>query len=336
MHPISTYILAHVEKHPQNIAAMVCKKFSVSRMTATRHLQELITEKKIIKSGKTYDTRYYLVAGKNKSIDLPINETLEEFSVLKIYFEKEFTTLPKNQQEICDYCCTELINNVKDHSKGAHFHMETRWEKQGLHIEISDDGVGIFKKLKMALGLVDFQDGLLALTKGKITTDPKNHTGEGVFFSSRAVDQFVMEANGINYTKNNMENDWFYQESTVKTGTKITLFIHYDCERLLKNVFAAYMNPENYDFDKTEILVELSKLGDEKYISRSQAKRILANLNRFSHIVLDFRDIETVGQGFVDEVFRVFRNQFPHIQIEYRNANENIVFMIKRGLPRNS
>lgn len=329
---ITAYILAHVEKNPANITSMVCKRFAVSQMTAIRYIRALIAEKKIIKSGTTYNTRYYLASSKNKSIDLKINEALEEFSVFIQYFEEEFSLLPENQYKICEYCCTELINNAKDHSQGAHLHLQTRWEKQGLFIEIIDDGIGIFEKLQQAFRLKDLQEGLLTLSKGKITTDPKNHTGEGVFFSSRAVDRFVVEANGICYTKDNSENDWFYEKSTIKKGTKITLFIRNDCERDLKMIFSEYTEPEDYRFDKTEILVALAKYGDERYISRSQAKRILTDLDRFSRIVLDFRDVETVGQGFVDEVFRVFKNKFPAIEIEYRNANEDVIFMIKRGL----
>ena len=94
------------------------------------------------------------------------------------------------------------------------------------------------------------------------------------------------------------------------------------------------MDPEELGFDKTEILIELSKLGHERYISRSQAKRILTGLEKFKRIVLDFRDIETVGQGFVDDVFRVFQEKYPRIQITYCNANENVTFMIKRGLTK--
>ena len=99
----------------------------------------------------------------------------------------------------------------------------------------------------------------------------------------------------------------------------------------IKTIFEAYTDPEKLNFDKTEILVQLSKLGGDRYISRSQAKRILSGLDRFSRIVMDFRDVQTVGQGFVDEVFRVFQNKHPAIQITYCNANENVLFMIQRG-----
>ena len=51
---------------------------------------------------------------------------------------------------------------------------------------IDDDGEGIFKKIKNALNLLDEKQAVLELAKGKLTTDPSRHTGEGIFFTSRA------------------------------------------------------------------------------------------------------------------------------------------------------
>ena len=237
-----------------------------------------------------------------------------------------------NQYKILEYCTTELVNNAKDHSSGTRLQVKTHWGNGGLQIEIIDNGMGIFKNLQQVLKLIDLQEGLLVLSKGKVTTDPENHTGEGVFFSSRMVDQFVIEANGIRYLKDNWNDDWTYQQIKTNTGTKIILFVNRDCTRTIKEVFLAYTEPNNLGFDKTEILVELSRFKDERLISRSQAKRVLDTLDKFSRIVLDFRHIEAVGQGFVDEIFRVFQNQHPTIQLTYQNANDDVVFMIKRGL----
>jgi hypothetical protein len=85
-------------------------------------------------------------------------------------------------------------------------------------------------------------------------------------------------------------------------------------------------------FDKTHFVVQLSMLGDERYVSRSQARRLVMGLEKFKHVVLDFKGISTVGQGFVDEVFRVFQSKYPKIKIEYTNANDNVRFMIERSL----
>ncbi|OGT53895.1 MAG: hypothetical protein A3E84_00820 [Gammaproteobacteria bacterium RIFCSPHIGHO2_12_FULL_42_13] len=328
---IRAYILGHVEKHPADIAAQICKHFSVTRMTVTRQLQQLIFENKIIKTGKTSNARYHLSEAKNKSFHLKISQTLDEFDVFTKCFYPALKTLPENQYKIFEYCCTELINNAKDHSTGSHLHCLLTWSDNAVTVVLEDDGVGVFKKVQQGFHLPDIQAGLLTLTKGKVTTDSKNHTGEGIFFSSRMVDRFILEANGIRYIKDNSLDDWFYETSSVKKGTKISLVVGFDCRRTVKAVFHDYMELENFSFDKTEVLVKLSKFGSERYISRSQAKRILSDLTHFSRIVLDFRDIESVGQGFVDEVFRVFCNQHPQIKIAYQNANDDIVFMITRG-----
>lgn len=333
---IQQYILTHIAKHPGDIATRICKKFSVTRMTATRQLQALIAQEKIIKSGNTSNTQYYLATAKNKQLTFPLNQEFDEFRVFKKYIEPALIGLPENQSSIFYYCCTELMNNAKDHSHGLHLYLKIKKTSAGIVIEIMDDGVGIFKKLQHALKLPNLKESVLMLSKGKVTTDPSNHTGEGVFFSSRAVDQLQIEANGIQYIKDNTVDDWFCATSHLKKGTKITVWISKHCARVLKNVFLAYMNPDDHRFEKTEILVELAKQGDEIYIARSQAKRILVGLEKFSRIILDFRNVETVGQGFVDEVFRVFQNQYPHITIDYCNANEDVTFMIKRGLANKS
>ena len=76
----------------------------------------------------------------------------------------------------------------------------------------------------------------------------------------------------------------------------------------------------------------LSKDADESHISRSQAKRILHGLEKFKTVILDFKNVESVGQGFVDEVFRVYTYDHPDISIQYIHANEDVEFMIKRSV----
>jgi len=84
--------------------------------------------------------------------------------------------------------------------------------------------------------------------------------------------------------------------------------------------------------DRTEIVVELSRFCEETLISRSQAKRIIRGLEKFNYIILDFKGVRLVGQGFVDEMFRVFAKKHPNVNICYINANDDVVFMVERGL----
>ena len=106
-------------------------------------------------------------------------------------------------------------------------------------------------------------------------------------------------------------------------------------ERTTKEIFDEYTS-DDFVFNKTKITVHLAKdyLGHD-FVSRSLAKRILMNVEKFKVIVLDFENIDNIGQGFADEVFRVFKNKNPDITIVPVNMNEGIEFMINRAMKNN-
>ena len=70
------------------------------------------------------------------------------------------------------------------------------------------------------------------------------------------------------------------------------------------------------------------KLFLENYVSRSEARRLLYGLDKFKEINLDFQGVKFIGQGFADEIFRVFSRKHPEIIIKTRNVNDVIQQMI--------
>src|SRR6059058_4485781 len=52
-----------------------------------------------------------------------------------------------------------------------------------------------------------------------------------------------------------------------------------------------------------------------------------------STISLNFRDVNSVGQGFADEVFRVFASRHPAIVISTENTNPVLDAMIRHVTP---
>jgi len=71
------------------------------------------------------------------------------------------------------------------------------------------------------------------------------------------------------------------------------------------------------------------KLYKDQYISRSEARRLLSRLTEFSEAVLDFKDVNMIGQGFADEVFRVYPRNNPEIKITTENVIPEINAMIR-------
>ncbi|MBC8288018.1 MAG: DUF4325 domain-containing protein [Nitrospinae bacterium] len=333
---IRSYLLAKIPVHPKNIVAKTSKAFVCSRTTVHRHLNRLLRDGKIIKSGTTRQAQYFLKTEKNKRILVPLKPGVEEDKVWKDNFSTDFEILPKNIQDICEYGFLEMLNNAIDHSEGTGVMIKTEWEPDSIRIFFRDDGVGIFRKIQNSLNLEDERESALHLSKGKFTTDRANHTGEGIFFTSRAFDIFHITSRGMSYMRTN--EDWFVETTKDENvpGTGLIMKIALDSERKLQDIFAEYTEEDAEGmpkFDKTHILVQLSLLGDERFISRSQARRIGLGLEKFKHVVLDFKGISTVGQGFVDEVFRVFQSKHPRIKIKYTNANDDVRFMIERSLP---
>lgn len=72
--------------------------------------------------------------------------------------------------------------------------------------------------------------------------------------------------------------------------------------RSLSDVFHGYYTDDDHRFDRTKTVVHLFGIG-VRFISRSEARRLMRGLERFREAELDFTGVEEVGQGFVDEVF---------------------------------
>src|SRR6476661_1564660 len=90
------------------------------------------------------------------------------------------------------YAFTEMLNNAIDHSAADTVRVAAWASRFEIRFEITDEGRGALPHLQERLHLEDAYDALGELTKGKATTDPERHTGEGIFFTSKAVDIFTL------------------------------------------------------------------------------------------------------------------------------------------------
>lgn len=80
------------------------------------------------------------------------------------------------------------------------------------------------------------------------------------------------------------------------------------------------------------ILVQLrDEFHDKGAIARSQAKRLLQRVDRFRCVVLDFAEVSSIGQAFADEIFRVFANEHPEVELIPMHAPAEVQQMIRRA-----
>lgn len=329
---IREYLLRHIPQYPHDIVLKTMRHFNVSRTTIRRHMNHLVKKDLVLKTGSTKRIAYTLRADQHLKIRLPINSKLDEFSIFTKYFDESLRNFANGAAyNICEYGVTEMINNAKDHSSGKRVDIIMEINKSEIHIKIIDDGIGVFEHILQKLNYENYPELIIDLSKGKLTTDPTNHTGEGIFFTARVFDRFCVTANGYTYFTDNLVEDWSFHQTQRKRGTIISLIINCNTTRNLLEVFKTYQDSDSLAFDKTEVKVQLAKFYGERLISRSQAKRVLRNLEKFNYVTLDFKNVVAIGQGFADEIFRVYKTKHPKVQFDYSNASDDVEFMIKRS-----
>jgi hypothetical protein len=225
-----------------------------------------------------------------------------------------------------------MFNNVIDHSASTTVAIRLAKTAYSTEINICDFGVGIFNKITKAMNLLDERHAVIELTKGKLTTDPERHTGEGIFFTSRMFDTFSILSGEVFLSHAyGDEKDWILQNQKPSVGTWITMKLKNNTSRTPKQIFDRFTSNDNFGFTKTIVPVRMAQYGDEKLVSRSQAKRLLERIDRFKTVLFDFREVEIIGQAFADEVFRVFVNQHPHIELIPINANDTVMQVINNA-----
>jgi hypothetical protein len=224
-----------------------------------------------------------------------------------------------------------MVNNAIEHSTSPTIHIQIERTDKDLIFVVSDNGVGILNNIKNKFNLPNNLIAIQQLLKGKQTTSPENHTGQGIFFTSKMADAFVIESSGkkIRFFNSKGLNDVFLEDFKDVKGTKVHFILSLDSVKTAQEIFAEYTDKDTFEFSKTKVSVKLYEVGTD-LLSRSEARRIMMGLEKFQDIELDFKDVKTVGQSFADEIFRVWKNANPGKNIEYKNTNENVEFMIKR------
>lgn len=229
---------------------------------------------------------------------------------------------------ITQYAFTEMLNNAIDHSGGAHVDIAVWLTPDVMAFRISDNGEGVFQHLQTRLGLPDHLAAIQELTKGKRTTMADRHSGEGIFFTSKSVDLFQLSSAGLRWTVDNLRDDHAVGIARADQGTTVVVQVSRQTKRELSDIFAKYT--EDHEFVRTRPVVRLFALG-QTFVSRSEAKRVAAGLGEFTEVEVDFRGVTDVGQGFVDELFRVWPSHHEGKRLVPVNMNPAVEFMVKRA-----
>lgn len=310
-------------------------KNKVSRQQVSSILNDLFRKGLLVRQGSGSFVFYALPTNSHalkKLIHKKLrNNNLKEHEVFdEIKSSSPFLrSLKENVDSIFNYAFSEMLNNAIEHSTSKLINIEVENNKDNLTFTVRDFGVGVFRNIMQQRHLKSELEAIQDLLKGKTTTQPQSHSGEGIFFTSKVGDIFILESFNLRLRIDNIVKDVFVEEIPSIKGTTVRFQLSLNSKKHLNDIFKEYTNPATYAFDKTEIHIKLYTMGTI-YVSRSQARRVLTHLDKFKSIVLDFDQVLTIGQAFADEIFRVFISKHQDIKITPINMNEAVEFMIKR------
>ncbi len=311
---IATFVLNHVTQHPSDITRVVAKRFGISRQAAHRHVANLVDQGALLVRGRTRGRHYALGVQLDWSRAFPMGASFQEDVVWRNDIAPVLAPLPDHVREIWAHGFTHLLNNAAAHAGGRRVTVSITNRGRSTRALVIDDGVGIFRKLQRAFGLLDERHARLELAKGRLTTDPAGHQGQGLGLVSRLFDDCQIVSGGLTLSNRpTSEVEWLTEFDDFQAGTAVVLHLATDSPRSAREVPASSV---------TTVPVRLAVYGDEPLISRSQARRLMARLEDVPHVELDFAEVPAVGEAFADEIFRVFRAQHPDVQITAVNLPE--------------
>lgn len=156
------------------------------------------------------------------------------------------------------------------------------------------------------------------------------HTGEGIFFSSRACEWFSLQSDGLGVSVSSVDAPWVFESPNERiVGTRLRFRVSRS-PRALKDLFDQFCPQPELRFTRTLVSVALLEQADGSLVSRSQGKRLVMGLERFTAVTFDFAGVSQMQQGFADEVFRVWRQSHPDVKVDVVHANESAQQMLAR------
>jgi len=338
---IINYILEKISKDETKLLQKVIKTFETTDTTVRRYLAELCKNEIVVQNN---DRKCGYELKSEKFIKIYNNTDLEEDAIYRKDYMPHLLDLPENIQHIWAYAFTEILNNAIEHSQSDKIYIIFEKTYLTVAIMILDRGIGIFNNiiqyLRNECGKNDIgvEDAVLELFKGKLTTAEKHHSGEGIFFTSRMMDNFFILSSNTFFTHNNlselMEKRFFnnVQEKEVigvDVGTAVYLEISNHSQKTTKEVFDMFA-PMDIGFVKTSIPIKHACCEFGYPVSRSQARRLCTRFEEFEEVILDFSGVENIGQGFAHEIFNVFQGNHPELKITIENAVPYVKGMIER------
>jgi STAS-like domain of unknown function (DUF4325) len=203
-----------------------------------------------------------------------------------------------------------------------------------LQLLISDDGCGLFRRIEESFAIAEPALAMLELSKGRLTSDPRHHAGQGLFFTARLADVFDIHANAAAFQRRSWDGRaWHAGRPAMPHGTSVYVAIRLDTPRTLDSVLQAHRGAAGHGLGRTTVPLQLLAGPEGVLASRAEARRAAARLAQFEHAEIDFAGITDIGHGFADELFRVFGGNHPGLELQATGMSPGVRAMVASVRP---
>jgi anti-sigma regulatory factor (Ser/Thr protein kinase) len=196
---VTRWITAAAVQHADTLPAHLMQRLQISRRQAGLLLKRLVALQWLQASGTPRKPRY--TPG-------PLRQVVKRYALAGLQedapWRQDFApcfALPPALQAMAQHAFTELVNNAVDHSGGSSVTVSMRQTPLQLQLLVSDDGVGLFRRVAEHFDVAEPALAMLELAKGKLTSDPDRHCGHGLVFTAQLADVFDLHANAAAFQR---------------------------------------------------------------------------------------------------------------------------------------
>lgn len=325
---LKTFIIENVKDHGDNLISFVSENKNITRQSASKYISQLCDGGVLFQKNSSNKNRVYELAVLNQKAAKYTNvSTLSEDVVYKSDFYPLISSCAKKVIKQVNFCFTEILNNAIDHSSSQSVEIEFSETAKSLCFAITDDGVGIFDKIKKEMELPSLQDAIAELVKGGYTSDRSRHAGTGIFFTSRISEHFEIVSRNKRMVSHDGKIFMAEDVEDFVDGTKVIFEIDKFSSIDTADVFDKYSI--DYKFCISQIPVKIMESeGSGSLCSRSQAKRLIAHFDRFEKVFLNFAGVEEIGFSFADEIGIFIANEKCEEKICFEETSEKVKGML--------
>ncbi|MBF0626067.1 MAG: DUF4325 domain-containing protein [Magnetococcales bacterium] len=328
---VRRFILEQAARDPSRLARATAQHFGISRQAVAKHIRSLMESGLLAASGRTRLRRHARQEIRDEILTFAVTD-LDPEAVWRDHVRVWLAGRSEPVQEIWRFGLLEMLNNVLLHAQASHVWIAATLGGSRVRLIVGDDGQGLFEKIQSRLGLTYRLQAVLELAKGPLTSPREGRPGAGIFLTSRLFDLFTIRSRELFYARN-QDLDWDgVSEEEPVAGTFVWMELADDTPRTLATVLARYRGGDaaRRDLVTTVIPVELARFGAELLTTREQAERLMARVERFRTVVLNFKGVKSIGPGFAEHVFRTFPRLHPDVELLPVNCNEAVTASMRK------